>query len=254
MTEVADVKSGDIVVPGDQLCVIEEFSPSFGTYEENGIVYAATSGEVAVDVKRREIKVVDPDGSVRLALPIRGDVLLGEVINVYDQRAEVNIVRRNGVDIHNPLVGEIHISNVTRRYVKSMYDVLKPGDIVRARALNTHTLPVQLSLVGPEFGVIFAKCGKCGNPLTVTTHNNMICLKCENRETRETANDYGLRFGLEPRPDLAPRRRMTRGPPRRDRSSRPSTGRRSPSRPRGDRRSPRGRTSGPRRSPIKRRR
>ncbi len=28
---MADVKSGDVVVPGDQLCVIEELSPGFGT-------------------------------------------------------------------------------------------------------------------------------------------------------------------------------------------------------------------------------
>ncbi len=34
---MADVKSGDIVVPGEQLCVIEELSPSYGTYEKDGI-------------------------------------------------------------------------------------------------------------------------------------------------------------------------------------------------------------------------
>ncbi len=248
---MANVKSGDIVVPGDPLCVIEEFTPSFGTYEENGVVYAATSGAVAVDVKRREIRVVNPDGSVRLSLPIKGDVLLGEVINVYDQRAEVTVVKRNDQDIHSPLIGEVHISNVTRRYVKSLYDVLKPGDIVRARALNTHQIPVQLSLVGPEFGVIYAKCGKCGNPLTLTTPNNMICLRCENRETRETANDYGQRFGLEPRPDLAPRR-SSRGPPRGARGPRPIGRRRVPSRPRHDGRRPSRRSSGPR--PTRRRR
>ncbi|MHA1772339.1 MAG: exosome complex RNA-binding protein Csl4 [Candidatus Thorarchaeota archaeon] len=234
---MADVKSGDVVVPGDQLCVIEEFMPSFGTFEEDGIVFAATSGEVAVDFKKREIKVVNPDGSVRLALPMRGDIMLGEVINTYEQRAEISVVRRNGRDLHNPLIGEIHISNVTRRYVKSMHDVLKPGDIVRAKTLNTHTIPVELSLVGPELGVIFAKCGKCGHPLTLTTHNNMICLQCENRETRETAKDYGQRFGLEVRPDLAPRRRPTRGPPREDRYYRGSDRRRGPPRERSSGRS-----------------
>ncbi len=241
---MADVKSGDIVVPGDQLCVIEEFMPSFGTYEEDGVVYAATSGEVAVDFKRREIKVVDPDGSVRLSLPMQGDIMLGEVLNTYDQRAEVSLVRRNGEDLHNPLVGEIHISNVTRRYVKSMYDVLKPGDIVRAKAINTHEIPVQLTLVGPDLGVILAKCGKCGHPLTLTTYNNMICLQCENRETRETANDYGRRFGLEVRPDLAPRRRSYRGPPRGDRREY-SDRRRGPPRQSDSRRGgPKGRSAG----------
>ncbi|MCK5266112.1 MAG: RNA-binding protein, partial [Candidatus Thorarchaeota archaeon] len=50
---MADVKSGDIVVPGEQLCVIEELSPSYGTYEKDGIVYAAAPGAVSMDLKER---------------------------------------------------------------------------------------------------------------------------------------------------------------------------------------------------------
>jgi exosome complex component CSL4 len=204
---MADVKSGDIVVPGDQLCVIEELMPSFGTYEKDGIVFAASPGQVDMNLKERSIRVVSPDGAMKLALPMQGDILMGKVTLVFDQRAEVRIARINDEDYHSGLVGELHISNVTRRYVKSMQDVLKQNDIVRAAALNTHEIPVKLTLVGPELGVVFGACTRCGNSLTLTTHNNMFCLRCENRETREVANDYGLRFGLEARPDLAPRRR-----------------------------------------------
>jgi len=194
-------------VPGDQLCVIEELMPSYGTYEKDGIVYAAAPGQVDMNLKERSIRVVDPEGGMKLALPVKGDILMGEVTLVFDQRAEVKIVRINDQDYHSGLLGELHISNVTRRYVKSMQDVLKQNDIVRAAALNTHEIPVKLTLVGPDLGVVFGVCVKCGNALTLTTHNNMFCLRCENRETREVANDYGLRFGLEARPDLAPRRR-----------------------------------------------
>ena len=204
---MADVKSGDIVVPGDQLCVIEELMPGFGTYEQDGIVYAATSGGVAIDLKDRSIRVLNGDGSMRLALPVRGDIVIGEVNNAWEQRAEVIIVKRNEEDVLSTYIGEIHISNVTRRFVKSMSDVLRQGDIVRATVLNTHEIPVQLSLVGPELGVLGAKCVKCGFDLSLTTYNNLICLRCENRETREVAKDYGTMFGIEARQDLAPRRR-----------------------------------------------
>jgi exosome complex component CSL4 len=204
---MADVKSGDVVVPGEQLCVIEELSPGDGTYEKEGVVFAAAPGAVSMDLKGRSISVLPPDGKSKLALPVAGDILLGEVINAYEQRAEVVIVRVNGQDYHGGLNGEIHISNVTRRFVKSMHDVLRVNDIIRATALNSHELPIELSVVGPEFGVLFAQCSKCGNPLTVTTFNNMVCLRCENRETREVAKDYGQNFGLEVRPDLAPKRR-----------------------------------------------
>ena len=204
---MADVKSGDIVVPGDQLCVIEELMPSFGTYEKDGVVYAASPGQVDMDLKERNIKVISPDGRMKLALPVQGDIIMGKATLVFDQRAEIRIARINDKDYHSGLVGELHISNVTRRYVKSMLDVLKQNDIVRAVALNTHGIPVKLSLVGPELGVVYGACTRCGNALTLTTHNNMFCLRCENRETREVTKDYGLSFGLEARPDLAPRRR-----------------------------------------------
>ncbi|MFW9808014.1 MAG: exosome complex RNA-binding protein Csl4 [Candidatus Thorarchaeota archaeon] len=235
---MADVKSGDIVVPGDQLCVIEELMPSYGTYEKEGIVYAAAPGTVSMDLKDRSISVVSPDGTMKLALPIAGDVLMGKVVLAFDQRAEVLIVRRNDKDIHSGILGELHISNVTRRYVKSMLDVLKHGDIIRAVATNTHEIPVKLSLVGQEFGVVFANCSRCGNPLTLTTHNNMFCLRCENRETREVANDYGQIFGLEARPDLAPRRRSYEGR-RYDRDDRGGRGGRRFDGPRGRSRSDR---------------
>lgn len=217
---MADVKSGDIVVPGDQLCVIEEMTPGYGTYERDGVVYAATFGQCSLDLKNRSIKVVNPDGSMQLALPEKGDILVGEVTSAFDQRAEVTIVKRNGKDTSSPILGEIRINNVTRRFVRSMLDVLQSGDIVRGVALNTHEIPIQLSLVGPELGVIHASCKRCGHELTLTTRNNMICLRCENRETREVTNDYGASFGLEVRVDLAPRRRSyddrrdSRGPRR----------------------------------------
>jgi exosome complex component CSL4 len=208
---MADVKSGDVVVPGDRLCVIEELTPAFGTYERDGLVFAATSGTVSMDLKSRSISVLDHKGRMKLALPVRGDILVGEVSNVYEQRAEVAIVRRNDEDVYSPWVGEVHISNVTRRYVKSMRDVIGQGDIVRAVSLSTHSIPVELSLVGPELGVMLSKCRVCGTELSLTTHNNLVCLKCENRETREVASDYGRRFGIEPRPDLAPKRRTYGG-------------------------------------------
>jgi exosome complex component CSL4 len=204
---MADVKSGDIVVPGEQLCVIEELSPSYGTYEQDGIVYAAAPGAVSMDLKQRSISVLDTDGKMKLALPVIDDILVGEVVNAFESRAEIAIVRRNDEDFHSGLVGEIRISNVTRRFVKSMHDVMRATDIVRAKAMNTHEIPTELSVVGPDLGVILAKCSRCGNPLTLTTYNNMFCLRCENRETREVASDYGQHFGLEARPDLAPRRR-----------------------------------------------
>ena len=249
VNRMSSVKNGDIVVPGDQLCVIEEMSPSFGTYEKDGVVFATTAGGVSIDLKARSISVLGPDGSNKLALPVKGDILIGEVIHAYESRAEISIVKRNGKDILSSLQGEIRIGTVTRRFVKSMHDAIRAGDVIRAVALNTHEIPVELSVVGPDLGVILGKCARCGNDLVLTTHNNMVCLRCENHETREAAKDYGVMFGLEARPDIAPRRRSygdrrgedrrygdRRGGDRRGRDSRRRSGDRRNSRRDGDRR------------------
>jgi len=248
VNKMADVKSGDIVVPGEQLCVIEELSPSYGTYEKEGIVYAASPGAVSMDLKQRSISVLDTHGKMKLALPVNGDILIGEVTNSWEQRAEILIVRRNDEDVHSHIYGEIHISNVTRRFVKSMHDVIRTTDIIRAKAINTHEIPTVLSVVGNDLGVIMAKCSKCGNPLTLTTYNNMFCLRCENRETREVASDYGQQFGLEPRPDLAPRRRSYDRDRYDQRDDRRGGGRYSSRGRGGDRRSDRGHGGRERRS------
>lgn len=204
---MANVEQNQTVVPGDELCVIEELMAGYGTYEREGVVYAATAGLVSMDFKDRSMNVLGLNGDLRVPLPVKGDILIGEVTNAYEQRAEIFLVKRNGETVGSPFLGEIHISNVTRRYVKSMRDVLSPGDIVRGVALNTHEIPVQVGLVGPDLGVLVANCSKCGNKLTLTTYNNMFCERCENREQREVAKDYGAMFGLETRQDLAPKRR-----------------------------------------------
>ena len=177
VNELADVKSGDTVVPGDTLCVIEEFKSGHGTYESEGVVYAATAGGVSFDLKERSIQVLAYNKKSKLSLPVEGDIMVGEVTNVFDQRAIISIIKQNDKNLFSPLEGELHISNVTRRFVKSMHDVLAPMDIIRAVAMNTHEIPVELSIVGQEYGVLFAKCTKCGNPLTVTVRNHMICLR-----------------------------------------------------------------------------
>jgi exosome complex component CSL4 len=213
--KTADVESGDIVSPGDRLCVIEELSPSYGTYEDDGIVYAATMGKVAMNLKERTIEVLSKEGRKKLSLPVEGDILIGEVDRVYDQRGEIRVVKRNDDYLYNALPAQIHISNITRRYVKSLNDVMVEGDLIRAKSLSTHEMPIEISIVGSDYGVILAKCKKCGNALTHTKYNNMICLRCEQRATRTVASDYGERFGVESRPDLAPSRKSGRNRRRR---------------------------------------
>jgi len=192
------VKDGDFVILGEKLGVIEEFIPKNGTYEDDGKIYASIAGIVRIDHDEKSISVM-PMKNNSLSLPKKGDIIIGLVENVFEQRAEVSIVRINNKDLLVPITGEIHISNVTTRYLKTMRDALTIGDIVRAKVISTHVLPVSLSIMGSSLGVIRATCVNCGDYLRILKGNTLICPSCRNRERRAIAKDYGVMFGISNR-------------------------------------------------------
>ncbi|MEM0263358.1 MAG: RNA-binding protein, partial [Saccharolobus sp.] len=44
---------GELVLPGEEIAVIEEFIPSDGTYESNGIIRASVIGKIFYDMLNR---------------------------------------------------------------------------------------------------------------------------------------------------------------------------------------------------------
>ena len=187
---MAEIKTGDFVVPGDFLATAEEFVPGDGAYEEGGKIYAASTGVVLVDVRTKRISVFS-----RTAGPPtlkRGDIVIGRVEEVREQTANVYIgVLRGREDRELPLpnLGMIHISQVHTGYVRDLDRQFKPGDIVRAKVLNARREPVQLTTAGDELGVIVATCSRCREPLE-RDGTKLRCQNCGNVEFRKLANDY----------------------------------------------------------------
>ena len=187
---MAEIKTGDFVIPGDFLATAEEFVPGDGAYEENGKIYSSCTGVVLVDVRTKHISVF----SRTLGPPAlkRGDVVIGRVEEVRDQSANVYIgVLRGREDRELPLpnMGAIHVSQVHTRYVEEMRRQFKPGDIVRARVMNARRESVQLSTAGDGLGVIVAACSRC-HSLLEREDSKLRCSECGNVESRKLASDY----------------------------------------------------------------
>ncbi len=187
---MAEIKTGDFVVPGDFLATTEEFVPSEGAYEERGKIYSSCTGVVLVDVQTKHISVF----SRTLGPPAleRGDMVVGRIEEVRDQSANVYIgVLRGREDRELPLpnMGTIHVSQVHTAYVKEMRHQFKPGDIVRAQVLNARREPVQLSTAGDDIGVIVAACSRC-RTLLEREDSKLRCPECGNLEFRKLASDY----------------------------------------------------------------
>lgn len=187
---MAEIKSGDFVVPGDLLATTEEFVPGDGAYEEEGKIYAAITGVVLVDARAKRISVFSrTPGPPTLK---RGDVVVGRVEEIRDQSANIFIgVLRGREDRELPLpnLGMVHISQVHTGYVKDFSKQFKPGDIVRARVLNARREPVQLTTAGDELGVIVATCSRC-RALLAREGTKLRCPECGNVEFRKLAKDY----------------------------------------------------------------
>ncbi len=185
-----EIKTGDFVVPGDFLATAEEFVPGDGAYEEEGKVYAASTGVVLVDTRAKRISVF----SRALGPPTlkRDDVVVGRIEEVRDQSANVHIgVLRGREDRELPLPtsGSIHISQTHTGYVNDLSDQFRAGDVVRARVLNARREPVQLTTAGDELGVIVASCSRC-RTLLEREGTKLRCPNCGNVEFRKLVNDY----------------------------------------------------------------
>lgn len=181
-------KSGQFVVPGDRLGVIEEFMPGPGTYEQNGTIYSSATGRALVDVLNKQVSIFPKTRF--LAVPKVGSVVIGQVMDVQSKTAVVRIFQVGKHPLSGFFSGILHVSDVSPHYVETMYDTCKPGDLIRAKVVSDKNRTFHLSTREPDLGLIYAFCSRCGNVLAFQ-RMRMRCLKCGKIEKRKVAQDYG---------------------------------------------------------------
>lgn len=176
------------VLPGDRLGVVEEFLPGGGTYEDDGNIYANFTGTARIDNKNKRVTVTP---TTRIPeLPKEGATVLASVTYTHEKMAAVQIWQIDGKSLQNPFTALLHISSSSPRYERSMSDVCKAGDILRARVIDmTNRIP-QLTTAGRGLGVVKAFCSQCGGVLDFGSRK-LQCVSCGNIERRRLAEDYG---------------------------------------------------------------
>lgn len=181
-------KCGQLVVPGDRLGVIEEFIPDIGTYVRDGVIYSRVVGRALLDFSTRKVSVYPV--VERIKVPRIGSIVTGQVSNVQSDSAMVRIFRVGDKDLSGAFVGLLHVSDVQMRYVDSMFDICKVGDILRAQVVSDKNRTYHLSTKDKDLGVLYAFCSRCGHMLT-TRRQGLNCPNCGNTEFRKTTADYG---------------------------------------------------------------
>ena len=180
--------SGKLVVPGERLGVIEEFIPDFGTYVKDGIIFSKVIGRALVDLISKKVSVYPLVSDT--ILPKISSIVIGQVGNAQSDNVLVKIFKVGSKALSGVVTGIFHISDVQERYVHSMSDVVKPGDIIRAKVISNKNKAYHLSTKDSGLGVLYAFCSRCSHILEPKRYD-MRCPNCGNIERRKFALDYG---------------------------------------------------------------
>ncbi|MEM1725906.1 MAG: exosome complex RNA-binding protein Csl4 [Candidatus Bathyarchaeia archaeon] len=180
--------SGRFVLPGDLLGVVEEFIPNSGTYVENGNIYSNIVGMALIDFLNRKVSVYPLTYGARV--PRVGSMVVGQVSSVMPQIATVRIFRIGKRNLSGFFTGFLHVSDVNTKFVESMFEVCKAGDILRAKVISTKNRSYHLSIADRNLGVVYAFCSLCGG-LLERSGSELKCRKCGSIEKRKISADYG---------------------------------------------------------------
>ena len=185
------IKTNVIVIAGQYLGVVEEYLPDKdSTYTKDGNIYATKSGIVSIDENKREIEIRSYQDEDRKVIKM-GDIVIGTILFLRQYSVGLNFQAINQkLHFNSSYFGNIHVSQISNKYVEKIADAYQTTDIVRARVIKKEQNEYKLSTSSNNLGVIHADCIICGTPLEKIGFDKLRCTRCGNVESRKIASDY----------------------------------------------------------------
>ncbi len=171
-------------IPGEFAAIVEEIAPGENTFEENGEIFASAIGLPVIDKEKRCLKI---NAFKPLRQLKRGDIVTAEVIELYDQIAQVQILEVEGTG-RVALASKsafIRISELQKGFVDFLRDHIRAGDYLRAKVIDVTDLGTYITIVFPEYGVIKALCSHCRS-IMKQNGSTFTCPECASVEQRKT--------------------------------------------------------------------
>lgn len=177
-----------VVTPGEIIAVIEEFFAGRNAYVSDGYIIARRLGRIVADMKDR---VIDVSPLKTIPIPQKGETVYGVVTSIRDPLATIDVfyVEDRNKPLPYHFSGLLHATNVSSSYVKTLYNVVGYGAVVRAKVIEGGALPLELSLKGRDYGVIYAKCAYCMRPLR-KRELSLYCPSCRASFRRKVSSRY----------------------------------------------------------------
>jgi len=184
--------SKKVLVPGETIGVIEEFIPCENVYVINGFIKSLVLGIPLYNLKEHIVSV-RPVKENKPLIPRLNDIVYSQVTRIRENVAFTSIfeIERRGC-LQVPFTGILHISQISSSYVKTIYDAVRVGDIIRARVISKKGPPFHISTKGKDMGVVYALCPLCVRPLK-KRGIYLLCTSCRRISKRKLSELYVLR-------------------------------------------------------------
>lgn len=177
----------EATLPGEALAVMEEFEAGRGARQFDGIIRATIAGRPIFDFKTRRVHVEPARRTARTPSP--GDSVIGHVESAQNAVVNVFIHRVNGRLSPGGFTAMMQ-TRPSQRSRGGRVALCRAGDVIRATVVSDQNAIIQLSLDGPNDGVVYAMCSVCGGSMARVDHR-IKCVECGNVEERKLAPDFG---------------------------------------------------------------
>ena len=131
--EIDPQQIGEVIGPGGKIInrIIKDTGADTIDIEESGRVFVASNNHEKADMAIRYIKSITKEFQV-------GEIIEGEIIKILEFGAIVDL--GGGKD------GMIHVSELKEGFVKKVEDVVRLGDLVKAKVIRTENGKIGLSI------------------------------------------------------------------------------------------------------------
>jgi len=118
-----------------------------------------------------------------------GDTVYGKIVSVTDKMAYVDVTETDGNKVLCPSnTGILFVNAIENGYIEKASDLIKKGDIIKARVTDANKFGLKLTTADRNMGVIRAVCTACKEPLKLNLASQELkCLKCKSIQTRKIA-------------------------------------------------------------------
>lgn len=184
----------ELVFPGDFLAHEEEYMAGNDAYENNnGQVFSAAIGLKNLDAEKHEASVKKLTRQVKVLE--KGCIVTAIVNSVKPSAVLVTILEaeKDGErrTVHNAMAS-IAVFNIDTQYIKSIEDMYRAGDVLKARVMEVTPYGVELSTKEPGLGVIKAYGIRSRKPLHLI-EGKLRDPVTGDMETRKISSDYLVR-------------------------------------------------------------